>query len=90
MDLANLPISFYGDVLLTTAYILNLVHSKFVPSTPYELRIKTKPKLKHFHPWDSTGYVHSTSHTYGKLGRIGKKKIFIRYPKLSKGYVIFG
>ena len=34
---ANLSISFWGDALLTTAYILNQVPSKSVPSTPYEL-----------------------------------------------------
>ena len=34
---ANLPISFWGDALLTAAYILNRVPSKSVLSTPYEL-----------------------------------------------------
>ena len=37
MAQTNLPISFWGDALITTAYILNIVPSKFVPSTPYEL-----------------------------------------------------
>jgi len=30
---ANLPISFWGDVLLTATYILNRVPSKSVPAT---------------------------------------------------------
>ena len=33
MAQANLLISFWGDALLTTAYILNRMPSKFVPST---------------------------------------------------------
>ena len=37
MAQANLPITFWGDALLTAAYILNRVLSKSVPSTPYEL-----------------------------------------------------
>ena len=37
MAQANLPISYWGDALLTAAYILNLVPSKSVSSTPYEL-----------------------------------------------------
>ena len=37
MAQANLPISFWGDALLTAAYIINRVPSKSVPSTPYEL-----------------------------------------------------
>ena len=37
MAQANLSISFWGDALLTAAYILNQVPSKSVSSTPYEL-----------------------------------------------------
>ena len=33
----NLSISFWGDALLTVAYILNRVPSKSVTATPYEL-----------------------------------------------------
>ena len=33
---ANLPVSFWGDALLTATYILNRVPSKSVPKTPYE------------------------------------------------------
>ena len=49
--------------------------SKSVSSTPYEL-------------WTGTGYVHNTSHRYGKLGPRRKKCIFIRYSEHSKGYVL--
>ena len=34
---ADLPVSFWGDALLTTANILNRVPSKSVLKTPYEL-----------------------------------------------------
>ena len=34
---ANPPISFLGDAILTIAYILNRVPSKFVLTTSYEL-----------------------------------------------------
>jgi len=34
---ANLLISFRGDALLTTTYILNRMPRKSVPATPYEL-----------------------------------------------------
>ena len=37
MTLANLPISFWGDALLTGAYILNCTSSKSVSTTLYEL-----------------------------------------------------
>ena len=51
MAQANLPISFWGDALLTAAYILNRVPIKSVPSTPYELWNDKKPDLGNLHPW---------------------------------------
>ena len=37
MSQAGLPISYWGDALLTATYILNCVPSKSVTTTPYEL-----------------------------------------------------
>ena len=87
---ANLPISYWGDPLLIATYILNRVPSKSVSSTPYELWTSKKPDLSNLRPWGSIGYVHNTSHRYGKLGPKGKKCIFIRYSEHSKGYVLIG
>ena len=42
---ANLPISYWGDALLTDVYILNHVPSKYVPTTPYERWNGRKPDL---------------------------------------------
>ena len=90
MAQANLPISFWGDALLTVAYILNSVPSQSVSSTPYELWHGKKPNLEHLRPWGSTGYVHNAKHKYGKLGPRARKHTFIRYPEGLKGYVMFG
>uniref|UniRef100_A0A2N9FS65 Integrase catalytic domain-containing protein n=1 Tax=Fagus sylvatica TaxID=28930 RepID=A0A2N9FS65_FAGSY len=90
MAQANLPISFWGDALLTAAYILNRVPSQSVSSTPYELWKGEKPNLEHLRPWGSAGFVHSTAHKYGKLGPRARKHIFIRYSDSSKGYVMYG
>ena len=50
MAQANLPINFWGDALLTAAYILNRVPSKSVSSTPYELWTNRKPDLNNLRP----------------------------------------
>uniref|UniRef100_A0A2N9HTH1 Integrase catalytic domain-containing protein n=1 Tax=Fagus sylvatica TaxID=28930 RepID=A0A2N9HTH1_FAGSY len=47
MAQANLLISFWGDALLTAAYILNRVPSQSVSSTPFELWKGEKPNLEH-------------------------------------------
>lgn len=90
MAQANLPISFWGDAILTAAYVLNRVPSKSVPTTPYELWHGRKPNLEGLRPWGSAGFVHSTSHKHGKLGPRAVKHIFIRYCDHSKGYVMYG
>jgi transposase InsO family protein len=77
MAQANLPISFWGDALLTAAYILNRVPSKSVSSTPYKLWNGVEPNLGYFHPRGCAAYIHNTSHEYEKLGPRRKKCIFI-------------
>ena len=83
------PISFWGDALMTATYILNRVPSKSVPTTPYELWTGVKPNLENLWHWGYAGFVHSTSHKYGKLGPRASKKIFIRYSESLK-YVMNG
>ena len=90
MSQAGLPISYWGDALLTATYILNRVPSKSVTTTPYELWTGRKPDLTVLRPWGSAAYIHNSSHKYGKLGSRGKKCIFIRYSEHSKGYVFIG
>ena len=90
MARVNLPISFWGDALLSTTYILNHVSSKSVPSTPYEIWKGKKYYLSIMCPWGGTTYIHNTPHEYGKLGPMRKKCIFIRYAELSNGYVFLG
>ena len=90
MAQSNLPISLWGDALLTAAYVLNRVPSKSVPSTPYELWNGNKPDLGNLHPWGCAAYIHNNTHQYGKLGPKGKKCIFIRYSETSRGFVFIG
>ncbi|KAJ4744662.1 Gag-Pol polyprotein [Rhynchospora pubera] len=45
MAQASLPISYWGDALLTATYVLNRVPSKSVAATPYELWTGRKPNL---------------------------------------------
>jgi len=84
MAYANLPISFWGDALLTAAYILNRVPSKSVPAIPYELWFGKKPSLDHLRPWGSADYVHNPTHKHRKLGPRATKMVFIRYPAQLK------
>uniref|UniRef100_A0A2N9I383 Reverse transcriptase Ty1/copia-type domain-containing protein n=1 Tax=Fagus sylvatica TaxID=28930 RepID=A0A2N9I383_FAGSY len=75
MAQANLPISFWGDALLTAAYILNRVPSQSVSSTPYELWKGEKPNLEHLHPWGSAGYVMYGEHPNGGMTELELRDI---------------
>ncbi|KAL0456393.1 UNVERIFIED_CONTAM: Copia protein [Sesamum latifolium] len=57
MAQANLPISFWGDAILTAAYILNRVPSKSIPTTPYELWHGRKLNLEGLRLWGSAGFL---------------------------------
>ena len=59
---AKLSISFWGDVIMTTAYILNRVPSISVSSTPYEVWKGAMPDLNIMHPRGCATYVHNVSH----------------------------
>ena len=57
MYLTNLPLSFWGYALETTAFTLNRAPSKSVEMTPYELWFGKKPKLSFLKVWGYDAYV---------------------------------
>ena len=67
MAQANFPISFWGDALLTAAHILNLVPSKSVKKTPYELWTGRVANYSHLKPWGCAAFITKCQRDYGKL-----------------------
>ena len=57
MSYASLPMSFWGYALKTTQYILNLVPSKVISTTPKELWTGRKPSLGHVCIWGCPAHV---------------------------------
>ena len=51
ISLTDLPLSFWGYALETTAFTLNRAPSKSVETTPYELWFGKKPKLWFLKVW---------------------------------------
>ena len=82
MSHASLPISFWGYALETAAYILNLVPSKSVPRTPYEMWTGRKPSLNHLKIWGCPTYVLNKG---SKLDPRSELCYFIGYPKTTRG-----
>ena len=82
LSYSDLPVSFWGYALDTAQYILNLVPSKSVPTTPYELWSGRKPSLNHIRIWGSPAHV--LSGNTDKLGSRTEVCLFIGYPKGKK------
>ena len=57
MSQPNLPISFWGYALETTAFFLNRVPSKKVEKTPYEIWNGKTPSLSFLKIWGCEAYM---------------------------------
>ena len=57
MSRTDLPISFWGYALETTAFLLNIIPSKGVEKKPYELWIRKCPGLSFLKMWGCEAYV---------------------------------
>jgi len=87
MSYSDLPDSFWGYTLEMATYILNLVPSKSVPSTPIELWTGHKLSLKHVQIWGSSAHM--------LKGKAEKPKsrtevcLFVEYPRGTKGGLFY-
>ena len=85
----NLLEFLWGEALKTILYILNIVPSKSVPKTPFELWTGRKPNLNHLRVW---GYPTKVK-IYNPLQKKTDPKtscfFFIGYPDHAKGYRFF-
>ena len=82
MSYSDLPISFWGHALETAAYILNLVPSKSVLSTPTELWTGRQPSLRHVRIWGSPAHVLKVD--TDKLESRTEVCLFVGYPRGTK------
>ncbi|KAK8578706.1 hypothetical protein V6N12_069050 [Hibiscus sabdariffa] len=87
MSHSDLPISFWGHALETTAFTLNRVPSKSVQKTPYEIWTGKRPSMSFMKIWGCQAYVKHQMST--KLEPRSHKCIFVGYPKETKGYYFF-
>ena len=86
MSYASLPVSFWGYALETTQYILNLVPSKVISTTPKELWTERKPSLGHVRIWGSPAHV--LKRDPSKLEARLEVCLFVVYPRGTKGLFV--
>ena len=87
MSFSKLLISLWGYALETVACVLNVLPSKSVASTPYEIWKGKKPDFSYFRVWGCL--VHVKKHDIDKLeSRIELCK-FMGYPREIIGYYFY-
>lgn len=72
MARGNLPISYWGHKLLVVVHKFNLIPSKPIETTPYELWVGRKHNLRYLRPWSGVSFVTNQTLEYGKLSALGK------------------
>nr|GEX50865.1 hypothetical protein [Tanacetum cinerariifolium] len=87
MSLATLPLSFWDYALESAARILNMVPTKKVDKTPYELWHEKVPNLSYLKVCGCEAHV--KRHTSDKFQQISIKYIFVGYPKETMGYYFY-
>ncbi|GJR92673.1 retrotransposon protein, putative, ty1-copia subclass [Tanacetum coccineum] len=87
MNLTTLPKSFWGYAIESAARILNMVPTKKVVRTPYEIWHGKAPKLSYLRVWGYEALVKQD--TPDKLDPRSIKCIFVGYPKETMGYYFY-
>nr|GEX98927.1 retrotransposon protein, putative, Ty1-copia subclass [Tanacetum cinerariifolium] len=87
MNLTTLPLSFWDYALESVARILNMVPTKKVDETPYELWFGKVPNLSYLKVWGFEALVKRD--TPEKLQQRSVKCICIGYPKETMGYYFY-
>ncbi|KAI3680226.1 hypothetical protein L2E82_50551 [Cichorium intybus] len=86
----KLPIRFWGECVLTAAYIVNRLPSKVIKyKTPYEILFRRKPSYDHMRVLGCLAYFWNTDTKGDKFAPRGKAGVFLGYPFGTKGYKIY-
>nr|GEY78519.1 retrotransposon protein, putative, Ty1-copia subclass [Tanacetum cinerariifolium] len=87
MNLTTLPLSFWDYALESETCILNMVLTKKVDKTPYELWYGKVPNLSYLKVWRCKALVKRDMPD--RLQQRSVKYIFIGYPKETMGYYFY-
>ena len=84
---SSLPIEFWGECILTAAYLINRTPSKLLNGqTPFERLYLRSPPLTHLRVFGCLCYAHNQNHRGDKFDSRSVQGVFIGYPTGKKGW----
>ncbi|KAM0043325.1 putative RNA-directed DNA polymerase [Helianthus debilis subsp. tardiflorus] len=87
---ANLPTRFWGECILTAAYVINRLPSDVIDNkTPYEVLYNQDPSYEHMRVFGCLAYYKSTETRGDKFEVRGRPGVFLGYPPGTKGYKVY-
>jgi hypothetical protein len=88
LEAAGLPLTLWGEAVLTAAYLWNRTEFASLPPgrTPFEMVNGVKPDLSHLRIFGSHCWAHIPAELQSKLGPKSRRAVFLGYPDGTKGY----
>nr|AAC67205.1 putative retroelement pol polyprotein [Arabidopsis thaliana] len=87
---ASLPIKFWGEAVMTAAYLINRTPSSIHNGlSPYELLHGCKPDYDQLRVFGSACYAHRVTRDKDKFGERSRLCIFVGYPFGQKGWKVY-
>ena len=87
---ANLPIKFWGEAVLTAAYLINRTPTTVLKGqTPYEVLYGVQPDYKLLKVFGSACYTHKMNRDRDKFSQRSRSCIFVGYPFGKKGWKVY-
>jgi hypothetical protein len=83
---AEMKKKYWAEAVNTACYLQNILPSKAVYKTPFELWNRRKPDVKHLHIFGCKGYAHLPKEKRRKLDEKAISLTFVGYSAESKAY----
>ena len=87
---ASMPIKFWGEAVLTAAYLINQTPSSIHKGkSPYEILHGVTPDYKQLRVFGSECHVHRASRDKDKFGARSRACVFVGFPFGKKGWKVY-